>query len=189
MLFISMKRFLALSLILVFCAGLRGQTPAPFAALEKEVKSQGGWGGSKQPLAREFNAERKLLGDRFEIELLKYVGTNVERHYWTSAFLEDKGYLQGNKPLPHLSLLLKQQGLALLDGKRDQDSLMNVVMLSVTAAVLAEQLHLHALAVSYKSTAQSLIESDADFGGAFPAMYPDERRLYDSITVPKTRKF
>jgi hypothetical protein len=66
---------------------------------------------------------------------------------------------------------------------------MNVVMFSVTAAVLAEQLHLHALAVSYKSTAQSLIESDADFGGAFPAMYPDERKLYDSITVPKTRKF
>ena len=179
-----MKRFLGLSLILLFCGVVGAQTPVPFAALERQVKSEGGWGGSK-PLAREFNAERKRLGDRFETELLKYVGSDIERHYWTSVFLEDTGYLQGNTPLPHLSLLLKQQALALLDGKRDQDSLMSVVMLSVTAAVLAERLHLHALAVSYKTTAQSLIDRDPDFGGGFPALSSDERMMYNAIPVSK----
>jgi hypothetical protein len=183
------KLFASFSVILVFCGIVCAQTAVPFAGLERQVKLLGGWGGSKQPLAREFNAERKRLGDRFETELLKYVGTEVERHYWTSAFLEDAGYLQGNTPRLHLSLLLKQQALALLDGKRDEDSLMNVVMLSVTAAVLAERLHLHALAVSYKTTAQSLIDRDPDFGGAFPALSSDERKMYDTIVLPKTKPF
>jgi hypothetical protein len=178
-----MKRFLILSLVLFFCASVRGQTGVPFAALERQVKSEGGWGGANQ--AREFNAERMRLGDQFETALLKYVGTDIERHYWTSAFLTDKGYLRGKTPLPHLSLLLKQQALALLEGKRDQDSLMNVVMLSVTAAVLAERLHLHALAVSYKTAAQSLIDHDPDFGGGFPALSSDERRIYDAIAIAK----
>jgi hypothetical protein len=116
---IFIKRFLSLSMMFMFCAVSFAQTPVPFAGLERQVKLQGGWGGSKQPLAREFNLERKRLGDRFEIELLKYVSADVERHYWTSAFLEDAGYLQGNAPRLHLSLLLKQQALALLDGKRE----------------------------------------------------------------------
>jgi hypothetical protein len=182
-----MKRFLILSLLVFSFANVRGQTAGPFAALERQVKSEGGWGGANQ--ARELNAERKRLGNRFETELLKYVSTDIERHYWTSVFLSDKGYLHGQAPLPHLSLLLKQQALALLDGKRDQDSLMNVVALSVTAAVLAEQLHLHALAVSYKTTAQSLIDRDPDFGGGFPALSADERKIYDAIAVSKTKTF
>jgi len=183
------KRFVGLLVVLLLCVIVRAQTPVPFAGLERQVKSQGGWGGPKEPLAREFNAARKRLGDRFENELLKYVGTDVERHYWTSLFLDDAGYRQGNKPLPHLSLLLKQQGLALLEGKRDEDSLLNVVMLSVTAAVLAERMHLHALAVSYKGAAESLMDRDPALKGAFPAMYPDERKVYDRIVASKTKTF
>src|ERR1044072_6683096 len=188
-LFVFMKQFFLLALFFISCATLNAQTVTPFTGLERQVKSQGGWGGPKEPLARGFNAERKRLGNRFETELLKYVGTDVERHYWTSALLEDAGYLQGSAPLPHLSLLLKQQALALLDGKRDEDSLMNIVMLAVTAAVLAQRLHLHPLAVSYKTTAQSLIDRDPDLGGAFPALYPEERKMYDAIVVSRTKTF
>lgn len=78
------------------------QTTKPFAELDRQVKVQrGGFNGSKQPLAAAFNAERKRLGKQFETELLKYLGDDVEKHYWISTFLEADSYLQGNAPLPH----------------------------------------------------------------------------------------
>jgi len=92
---------------------------SPFAELDNQLKSQGGWGRDNQRLAELFNIGRKRLGDRFEPELMKYLGQDLEKHYWISSFLEAPTYLQGAPPLPHLSLLIKQQALALLEGKED----------------------------------------------------------------------
>jgi TonB family protein len=154
----------------------------PFAELDKQLKQQqGGWNGSKQPLATLFNAERMRLGERFEPELLKYLGTDTEKHYWIASFLNSSGYLHGNKPLPHLALLIRQQGLSLLRGKTDQDSQSDIVRLSITAAVLSEQLGLHHSAVAYKSDAERLVAANDELRGSVPAMYEEERKLYDSI--------
>lgn len=154
----------------------------PFANLDDQVKRElGGWNGSKQPLAKTFNAERQRLGVKFESELLKYLGTDVEKHYWISSFLESQSYLQGNPPLPYLSLLIKQQGLALCTGKGDQQSKHFTVGLGVTAAVLSEQLGLGELAKYYKATAERLITEDADLKGSFPAMDENEHKIYDRI--------
>ena len=83
---------------------------APFIIFEKAIKDErGGSAGNKERLSTVFNAERKRLGDRFESELMTWLGSDVERHYWISFFLESESYLHGSKPLLHLSLLVKQQ--------------------------------------------------------------------------------
>lgn len=168
----------------------QNSAPAPFAELDKQVQTQeGGWAGSKQPLATLFNAERKRLGDEFEKELLKYVGTDIEKHYWTSLFLTEPGYLHGNKPLANLSLRIKDKALALLRDKQDEDSLGSTVELSVTAAVLSESIGEHSLAAAYKKQAESLLSRNDDLRAWFPFLDDKERQLYDSIppnTTPIT---
>ena len=153
----------------------------PFTELDNQLKSQGGWGLDNQRLAELFNVGRKRLGDRFEPELMKDLGQDLEKHYWISAFLEAPTYLQGATPLPHLSLLIKQQAISLLEGKEDNQSLSDTVRLSVTAAVLSEQLGLHELAVSHKVKAERLIRKETELGASFPAMVEEERKLYESL--------
>jgi TonB family protein len=154
---------------------------SPFADLDNQLKKQGGWNKDKQRPAELFNIERKRLGDRFEPELMKYLGQDFERHYWISTFLEDTGYLQGAPRMPHLSLLIKHQAIALLEGKADMESMINTVSVSVTAAVLSEQLGLHKLAVSHKTRAEGLIQKDDTLVFGFPAMSEQEGNLYESL--------
>lgn len=170
-------------LLCCFCSAFaQSGNNVPFSELDKEVKAQqGGWNGSKQPLASLFNKERERLGKDFEVELLKYIGTDIEKHYWISSFLVEPSYLQGNKPLPKLSLLIKNNALTLLRGKEDKESLGYVVSISVTAAVLSESMELHSLAIAYKADAEKLLSKDKDFIAWFPAMDEKERKLYDSI--------
>lgn len=83
---------------------------APFAAFTKEVKGTSHrWAGEKHSLSKMFDDERRRLDDRFETELLKWLGDDPEKHYWVSSFIESDSYLHGNKRLPELSLLIKQQ--------------------------------------------------------------------------------
>jgi|ERR1044072_282388 hypothetical protein len=64
---------------------------APFVIFEKAIKDErGGLAGNKEHLSTVFNAERKRLGDRFESELMKWLGSDVERHYWMCSFSKVK---------------------------------------------------------------------------------------------------
>ena len=162
---------------------------APFVIFEKAIKDEkGGLAGNKERLSTVFNAERKRLGDRFESELMKWLGRDVERHYWMSFFLESESYLHGSKPLPHLSLLIKQQGLVLVQGKEDQDSRGYAVGLSITAALLSHQLGFPALASNYKTQAETLLVRDPDLSAYVPAVTEEEQRQYDSIESSVRRK-
>lgn len=137
--------------------------------------------GDKSQLSAVFAAERRRLGDKFEPELLKWLGQDVQRHYWVSFFLESDDYLHGNKRLPHLSLLVKEQGLSLVRNKDDEESQGYVVSLSITAATLSAELGFWSLATSYKDEAETLLKKSRDFNAFVPAMYEADRRLYDSI--------
>ena len=163
-----------------------GETP--FATLERAVKQEsGGWAGNKERLSTVFDAERKRLGDRFESELLKWLGTDPERHYWISVFLEHEGYLHGSKRLPHLSLLVKQQGLFLVQGKDDEESRGKVVGLSITAAILSDELGFSTLATSYKNEAEALLLRYPDLTVFVPGVSEAERRAYERIKSAVTR--
>jgi hypothetical protein len=172
-----------LLLISIPALTLHAQTTSqPFSSLERAVRAErGGLAGDKSKLSAVFDAERRRLGDKFEPELLKWLGHDVERHYWISAFLEADDYLHGNKRLPHLSLLVKEQGLSLVRNKNDEESQGYVVSLSITAATLSAELGFWSLATSYKDEAEALRKKNPDFNAFVPAMYEAERRLYDSI--------
>jgi TonB family protein len=176
-----------LLLVLVLQPQRAGQ--APFASLERAVKEEeGGWAGDKRQLSTVFDAERKRLGDRFESELLKWLGTDPERHYWISGFLEEESYLHGSKRLPHLSLLVIQQGLALVEGKDDRESLGYVVRLSITAAILSDELGFSSLASSYKNEAEAQLLRRPDLSVFVPAGSETELRRYDGVKSSVTRK-
>lgn len=184
---LSCSLFVILLYVTALHAGQSGE--APFVTLEKAVKQEpGGWAGDKRHLSTVFDAERKRLGDRFESELLTWLGNDPERHYWVSAFLEDEGYLHGTKRLPQLSLLVKQQGLALVQGKNDEESLGYVVGLSITAAILSDELGFRALAISYKNEAEALLLRQPDLDGFIPAVSESEHRRYEAIKSSVIRK-
>ena len=162
------------------------QTPEkPFAVVEQAVKDEnGGWGGNKERLSTVFDSERQRLGTQFESELLKWLGNDPEKHYWISGFLDWKEYLHRSKRLPELSLLIKEQGLTLVRGKDDDASIGYVIGLSVTAAILSDELGLRALALSYKSEAEALLQRDPSLSRHFPAVSEAERRRYEAIQLP-----
>jgi TonB family protein len=162
-----------------------GQQPAnsPFAEFDNQLKRQGGWGDyeKQKRLAELFNIGRKRLGDRFEPELMKYIGQDLERHIWIPLFLKDPDFLQGAPPLPQLSLRIQHQGIALLERKEDMDSLMSVVTLSVRSAVLSAQLGQRKQAMSHKTRVERLLLKDSTFAFGFPPMYEKEADLYESL--------
>lgn len=159
------------------------QTPVqPFAQFEHALQNeQGGWAGNKERLSTVFDAERRRLGEAFESKLLQWVGSDPERHYWISFFVESESYLHGNKPLPHLSLLIKEQGLALVRGKDDEDSRGYAVGLNVTAAIVSSELGFARLASSHKTEAERLLIQDPKLSTSFPGLLEVDRRRYDGI--------
>lgn len=180
--------FAAMMLCVLFLQA-RQTGEAPFATLEKAVKKErAGWAGDKSRLSTVFDAERKRLGDRFESELVRWLGNDPERHYWISAFLEDEGYLHSSKRLPQLSLLVKQQGLALVQGKDDEESRGFVVGLSITAAILSDELGFSALASSYKNEAETLLLHQPELSVHVPGVSEAERSRYEGIKSAVSRK-
>jgi TonB family protein len=163
---------------------LHAQQPneAPFSVVDKAVKDeQGGWNGNKELLSRVFDSERRRLGPQFESELTKWIGADPQKHYWVSGFLDWESFLQGNKRLPELSLLIKEQGLVLVRGKNDDDSLGYVIGLSITAAILSDELGLKPMAISHKGDAETLLQLDPSLARHIPALSEAERKRYDSI--------
>jgi TonB family protein len=134
---------------------------------------------ANSPWCSTLSAEQ--LGDKFKAELMKWLGKDVERHYWISAFLEDESYLHGNKRLPQLSLLVMEQGLSLVRNKDDEESQGYVVGLSITAAKLSAELGLTSKAMSHKDEGEALLKRNPDLSAYVPEMYEADRRRYDNI--------
>ncbi len=178
-----MRKLLGVTFLLALSlTSLLGQDSKPFHGFETRLREErAGFAGNKEQLSKVFNAERIRLGDRFEAELLTFLGSDVEKHYWISLFLKAPSYLHGNRPLPHLALLLNQQALSLLRGKTDRESLYYEAKLSVTAAVLSEELRLRILADVFKVNAERIRALDSESRTWFPAMDEYDRCLYDSI--------
>jgi hypothetical protein len=181
-------RFLALTFLLsLMPAFARGQdTKSPFSELDKRVSQERGrWAGNKADFTRIFDAERRRLGDKFESELMKYLGTDAEKHYWISAFLVAPEYLHGNQPLPHLALLIAEQGLSLLRGTSAKEAVGTVLGLSVHAAIVAETVRFQGLAEAHKQEAERLLSSDKIWA---PGSQPLRRMSVVSTTLSERER-
>ena len=170
-------------------AGKPAEALSPFASLEKQVKTQwGGWSGDQRRLYPLFNKERKRLGDKFEEELLKFIGRDVTRHYWVSWYLTSPGYLGDQQALPQLALLILEQGIAICHGQPDRGRRNQVLRLQVYAAVISKRLGLDALARYHKVAAEEIVRKDPIVVGAWPCMSEENRKVYAAIEVKVQEK-
>ncbi len=135
---INMRKILFICFTICFVSIFAFAQTHPFDSLEKAVKEQrGGFNGNKENLSTVFNQERIRLGENFEGELWKYLGNDVEKHYWIGSFLKSKSYLHGNQSLPELALKVWQNALALIGEKTDEESLGDKFKISILSTILA----------------------------------------------------
>jgi len=149
-------------LFIIFCASIFCFAQSkPFEAFNKVVKEQkGGFSGNKENLSKVFNDERNRLGDKFEEELWKYVGDDVEKIYWLNSFIESDSYLNGNKPLPKLAFEIREKGLGLLNKKDDKKSLGRKVTLNRRQAIYYHNIGKRDLAVKSKNIAENILKEN-----------------------------
>ena len=154
----------------------------PFEVFNNAVKAErAGFSGNKENLSTVFNQERIRLGENFESELWKYLGNDVEKHYWIGSFLKSKSYLHGNQPLPELTLKVWQNALALIGEKTDEESLSDKFRISILSTILATRIGKTELAVGYKKDAEKITNSGFNTKIYFPGLSEHERCLYQNV--------
>ena len=75
-----------------------------------------------------------------------------------------------------------------VQGKDDEESRGYVVGLSMTAAILGDELGFSTLASSYKNEAEGLLVRQPGLGAFVPAVSEAERRRYEGIRSAVSRK-
>ena len=167
-------------------------TSKPFAKLEAHVNENwGGWAGAKRDFVPLFIAERRRLGEAFQKELINYVGDDANRHYWCACFLVKEQYLQGNKEMPELALLLLHQAVVLAKkapSKKEEDLLPTLVKTHILAGIVSKELGLSYQAESHKKIAEDMTAKHPDLAGAWPALSDKEWKLWDAVGKAKTSK-
>jgi len=189
-----MVRTRSLLLLLIGCASFHLHASAqhkdassPFAALDEETREEVRWYAECRSLATLFNIERDRLGERFDAELLKFVGKSDVRHFWCARFLVDPDYLDGRKPRPYLNLLLLQQGLLLTQSKKSdfgpEYRWIEEVSYRFFLAVGYQRAGLKALAARHKQWLESRRKEDPTIRGEMRGS-DDDWKVYETIPLP-----
>ncbi len=161
----------------------------PFALLEEQARRQArGWHGDQRALRKLFDQERRRLGKNFQRELLRFIGTDLDKHAAAATFLLVGKPPHGTRPLPYFALLIDHQMLVLLRRKGDQDSRATRVGMSAHTAIRCAQLGLGVLATHHKETAERLVAAEPILAGAWPSMTRRQRELYEAIPYRKPVK-
>lgn len=154
----------------------------PFAAFDKVIKEQkGGFSGNKEYLSKIFNDERNRLGDEFETELWKYLGDDVEKHYWLNFFVESDSYLHGNKSLPELAFKIRQKAIDLLGKKSDKRSLGRKVTLNREQAIYYHNTDKRDLAIKSKNTAEAILKENDEISAYVGGMTRLDKCIYSNL--------
>src|SRR5262249_26695836 len=116
------------------------------------------------------------LGDRFQSDLLKFVGTNSTRHYWCGAFLTTSDYRGEREANGLLAVALWEQGL-LLESKKGKDE-RHVRPLHHLLAIQYARLGFRTLAGHHKACAEYC---RTELGEGGPATSLEDSKVYDSV--------
>ena len=167
------------SVVLAFSISAASQGSArPFAAVDAALADKkADWSEASAP----FQAERTRLGESFEGELWKFLGTDVNKYDSISVFLINAGYLHGNPLMPYLALQIQNRALLLLRGKTDFESRGEFVAINVNAAGLSADLELREQAEDHKRNAERLVARDLLLGYFYPARTEYEVCVYELI--------
>lgn len=158
----------------------------PFAPLFKHLQAQDGeWSTDNAEVARAFHRCTKAITNDYRGAVLRFLGTDLQRHYWVSSYLVDKPYLHGTKPDADFAMLILCQATKITP--RDDDELVLALGVRVRLAVLAKMNGFDLLAASQKTAAAQMVRSNKKLqGGVMPAMDDAETRIYEGITtLPK----
>lgn len=132
-----------------------------FETFDKAVKEQkSGFNGNKENLSKIFNQERIRFGEKFEIELWKYIENDADKHYWISLFVESNSYLHGNTALPELAFRIRENALKLLENKDDVRSLGRKVSLNRSQAIYYHNIKNQDSAIKSKILAEEILKNN-----------------------------
>ena len=162
-----MKKFLLICVLILAAAICTAAQAAPFSSIDEFLSRNGGEFNNREEIVRLFNQERVRLGESFEAELWKYLGDDIEKHYWISAFLDWKEYLHGNKPLPELSFKIRQRGVELIGDTEDLERLGEKITFLRDLAVASYLAGKRDTAIEYKKQATPIFEKYYDQIGAY----------------------
>lgn len=177
-----MKKLLTICFTICFASVLSFAQNKPFEVFDRAVKEQkGGFSGNKEYLSKIFNAERNRLGDNFEAEFWKYLGDDIEKHYWLNFFVESDSYLHGTKPLPELAFKIRQKGLDLLDKKNDKKSLGRKVTLNRRQAIYYHNVGKRDSALKSKTTAENILKQSDEISAYVGAMTRLDKCIYSNL--------
>ena len=88
-----MRKIICICFLICFASLFSLAQDKPFESFDNAVKTEkAGFSGNKENLSKVFNQERIKLGDNFETELWKYLGNDIEKHYWLNFFVESTSY-------------------------------------------------------------------------------------------------
>ncbi len=153
-----------------------------FEVFDNAVKTEkGGFSGNKENLSKVFNRERIRLGEDFEAELWKYLGENVEKYYWISSFLDWKGYLHGNTPLPKLAFEIRKRGVELLVNTEDMTNLGRKITFLRDMAIASYDSGKFDTAIEYKKQATAIYEKCEDIGAYVGATSPLRHCIFKNL--------
>lgn len=156
-----MRKILLIGWIICFASIYSFAQTKSFEVFDKAVKGQkGGFSGNKEYLSKIFNDERNRLGDKFEMELWKYISDDIEKHYWLNSFVESDSYLHRNKSLPELAFKIRQKGLELLNKKDDERSLGRKVTFNRRQAIYYHNIGKRDLAIKSKIVAETILKEN-----------------------------
>ncbi len=154
----------------------------PFDVFDKAVKTEkAGFSGNKENLSKVFNQERIRLGDKFETELWKYIGDDVEKHYWLNFFVESDSYLHGNKSLPELAFEIRRKGLDLLNKKDDKRSLGRMVTLNRKQAIYYHNVGKRDLAIKSKNIAETILKENDEISAYVAGFTRLNKCIYSNL--------
>lgn len=174
-----MRKIVYVCFVICFASLFSLAQNKPFEDFDKVVNNEkGGFSGNKENLSKVFNQERMRLGDSFEKELWKYIGNDIEKHYWLNSFVESASYLHGNKPLPELAFKMRQKGLELLDKKDDKKSLGRKVTLNREQAIYFHSVGNRDSATKSKTLAENFLKKSVEISAYVGAMTRLDRCIY-----------
>jgi hypothetical protein len=177
-----MRKIIYICFIICFASIFSLAQAKPFEAFDKAVKEQkSGFSGNKDYLSGIFNDDRNRLGNEFETELWKYIGDDIEKHYWLNSFVESESYLHGNKPLPELAFRLRQKGLALLDKKDDKKSLGRKVTLARKQAIYYHNTGNRDSAIKSKNAAEAIVKENDDISAYVAGQTRLDNCIYSNL--------
>jgi hypothetical protein len=177
-----MRKTIYICFIICFASIFSLAQAKPFEIFDKALKEQkSGFSGNKEYLSKIFNDERNRLGDAFETELWKYIGDDVEKHYWLNSFVDSDSYLHGNKPLPALAFRIRQKGLDLLDNKRDKKSLGRKVTLNREQAIYHHKIGKQDLAIKSKNIAEAILRENDDISAYVGGFTRLDKCVYSNL--------